>query len=145
MAWCLSAIADLSCISLIYIVAPLFNSFNQSYYAPLFNTQRHITEMKRKGNKMSPKLYNEMINRTTAATIVQLRTGHYTITSMIRPIDLYTASVEMVKRWWNIICQNARITKKLQEAIGTGKMKAGRNPTEVEHTMAYLKEKERFN
>ena len=37
---------------------------------------RYITKMKRKGNKMGPKLYNEIVNRNSAATIVQLRTGH---------------------------------------------------------------------
>jgi hypothetical protein len=35
-----------------------------------------IGKTQRKGNKIGPKLYNEIANRKDAATIVQLRTGH---------------------------------------------------------------------
>ena len=110
---------------------------------------RHITKIKRKGNKTGPKLYNDMVNRDTAATIAQLRTGHCGLNHYLHRFGINGSPYcecgygkETVEHYL-LECRNYKEPrKKLREAVGTGKMKVGillGDPTEIKHTMAYVK------
>jgi RNase H len=110
---------------------------------------RHITKMKRKGNKTGPKLYNDMINRDTAATIVQLRTGHCGLNHYLHRFGINGSPYcecgygkETVEHYL-LECRNYKEPrKKLREAVGTGKMRVGillGDPAEIKHTMAFVK------
>ena len=110
---------------------------------------RHITKMKRKGNKTGPKLYNDMTNRDTAATIVQLRTGHCGLNHYLHRFGINGSPYcecgygkETVEHFL-LECRNYKEPrKKLREDVGRGKMRVGillGDPAEIKHTMAFIK------
>jgi hypothetical protein len=68
-----------------------------------------ITKIKRKENKTDPKLYHEIANRNTEATIAQLRTGHCGLNHYLHRFGIirspvHTANVDTARGHWNIIC-----------------------------------------
>ena len=87
-----------------------------------------------------------MINRDTAATIVQLRTGycglnHYLHRFVINGSLCWENGHD--KETMELECRNYKEPrKKLREAVGTGKMNVAillGDPMEIKHTMAYVK------
>ena len=90
-----------------------------------------------------------MVNRDTAATIAQSRTGHCGLNHYLHRFGINGSPYcecgygkETVEHYL-LECRNYKEPrKKLREAVGTGKMKVGillGDPTEIKHTMAYVK------
>jgi len=116
---------------------------------------RYITKTRRKGNKTGPKLYNEIANRNTAATIVQLRTGHCGLNHYLHRFGINRSPYcecgygkETVEHYLLECRKYKEQRKRLREAVGTGMMKTGTllgDPTKIKHTMVYIKETGRMN
>ena len=99
---------------------------------------------------MGPKLYNEIVNRSTAATIAQLRTGHCGLNHYLHRFGITGSPYcecgygkETVEHYL-LECRNYKEQRKrLREEVGTGKMKVGillGDPTKIKHTMTFIKE-----
>ena len=116
---------------------------------------RHITKIKRKENKNGPELYNEIVNRNTAATIAQLRTGHCGLNHYLHRFGKKTSPYcecgygkETVEHYLLECRKYKDQRKRLQKEVGGRKMKVGillGDPTLIKNTMTYIRETRRFN
>lgn len=116
---------------------------------------RHITKIKRRGDKVGPKLYNGIKNRSTAAMITQLRTGHCGLNHYLHRFGINESPFcecgygkETVEHFLLECRKYKEQRKKLREAAGTGNMKVGillGDPSKIRHTMAYIKETGRLS
>ena len=106
--------------------------------------------MKGKYAKAGPALYNEMANRSDAARIAQLRTGHCGLNRYLHRFGIKNSPYcqcgygkETVEHYL-LECRNFREQRrKLRSEVGTGKMRVGRllgDPKIIKHTVEYLKE-----
>jgi len=111
---------------------------------------RHITKTQGKGNKIGPKLYNEISNRKDAATIVQLRTGHCGLNYYLHrfgqtgsPYCECGYGKETVEHYL-LECRKYKEQRKiLRKEVGVGKMKIGillGDPTKIKYTLTFVKE-----
>ena len=111
---------------------------------------RRITKMQRKGNKIGPKLYNEIANRKDAATIAQLRTGHCGLNQYLHrfgktgsPYCECGYGKETVEHYLLECNKYKEQRKRLRKEVGVGKMKVGvllGDPKMIKHMLTFVKE-----
>src|SRR5437762_1368706 len=110
---------------------------------------RYITKIKTKDNKNGPKLYNQIVNRSTAATIVQLRTGHCGLNHYLHRFGKRTSPYcecgygkETVEHYMLECRKYKDQRKRLRKEVGGRKMKVGillGDPTLIKNTMTYIR------
>ena len=111
--------------------------------------------MKGKHAKAGPPLYNEAMNRNTAARIAQLRTGHCGLNRYLHRFGIENSPYcrcgygkETVEHYL-LECRNYKEQRrKLRMEVGTGKMRVARllgDPKMINHTMEYIKETGRLD
>ena len=116
------------------------------------NFLRRLT--KRRDFKVGPKLYNALPNRTTVATIVQLRTGHCGLNKYLHSIGATHSPYcecgygkETVEHYL-LECNKYRDQRKrMRLELKKGKMTVARllgDPKAIKHTMKYVKETARL-
>ena len=111
---------------------------------------RRITKIQRKGNKIGPKLYNEIANRKDAATIAQLRTGHCRLNHYLHrfgqtgsPYCECGYGKETVEHYLLECNKYKEQRKRLRKEVGVGKMKVGillGDGKKIKYMLTFVKE-----
>ena len=111
--------------------------------------------MKRKRNKNDIKLYNEIVNRKTTATITQLRMRHCGLNHYFHRFDINESPYckcgydKETMEHYLLECRNYKEQrKKLRKNVGTGRMKVGillGDTATIKHMTEFIKETGRLD